>query len=141
MSQYRVMTYRIAIPEGNIGMGEIVALPDGWTPLAALRQGETALVFCSQQVGAPPASDTPVLSSLNPNTLSTGGEPASVDVLGSGFDTSCAVNADDVPRATFFIDAGHLQYTARPDLEGKGVVQITVVGDNGTSNALSFLFT
>ena len=110
------MTYRISLPEGNIGMGEVVNLPDGWTPLNAIRQGETAVILCTEQIGAPPASDVPVISSLNPNTLSTGGEPSTVDVLGSEFDTSCQINADGVPRATFFIDAGHLEYTARPDI-------------------------
>jgi IPT/TIG domain-containing protein len=142
-AQYQVMTYRIAIPEGDMGVGTIVSLPQDWVPLAAVRQGETALVLCSKQLaGPPPVGNPPVLNSLTPDTLAAGTTPATIDVLGSGFDASSTIYADSDARATFFIDNTHLEYTARPDLATSGEVhQITVVGDTGTSNALPFTYT
>ena len=123
-------------------MGPVYDLPDGWTPLSAVRQGEQILVLCYQQVGGPAGGAAPVLASITPNTLPAGDPPTTIDLHGSGFDTSCTIYADASPRATFFIDATHLQYTARPDLETTGsTVQVSVQGDSGTSNPLPFTFT
>ena len=139
-----MMTYRIALPEGDLGVGEVVPLPDGWMPLTAVRQGEVAVVLCYQPLDDTPPSggDAPVLGSLNPDSLPAGSVPATIDVLGTGFDKSCVIQADGDPRATFYISAVHLEYTSRPDLATPDELhQITVQGDNGTSNALPFTFT
>lgn len=144
MAQYQVMAYNVALPQRTrLGIGLVVALPDGWTPLTAVGQGGTALILCSQLVGAPPAGSAPQLASIAPNTLPAGSSPATVDVNGSNFDASCLAYADgQVREPTFFIGPTHLQYTARPDLAASGDShQITVVGDNGTSNGLPFTFT
>jgi hypothetical protein len=144
MSQYQMMTFRIDLPEGSTGMGEVVTLPNMWEPISALRLGETVLVLCRQQTGAPPPSggSAPVLTSLSPNTLPAGSDPATVDVYGSNFDSSCQIESNGTARATFYFDSGHLEYTARPDLATQGQVsQMTVVGTNGTSNALPLTFT
>jgi hypothetical protein len=138
------MTYRIAMPESTtLGVGTVVSLPEDWQPLAALRQGETAVVLCCKLLpAAPPQGAAPVLDSLDPNTAQAGQPPITIDVYGSGFDASCTVYADTNARATFFIDATHLQYTARSDLATSGETHaITVVGDGGTSAPLPFTFT
>lgn len=139
MAQYQVMTHRIQFPQGGLGDSPVVTLPDGWVPLGAIRQGETVLVLVYQPVGG---LAVPVLAALDPDSLPAGGTPATVDVTGTGFDNSCIIYADGQPRATFFIDATHLQYTARADLAASGEShQITVAGTGGTSNPLTFTFT
>jgi hypothetical protein len=140
--QYQVMTYRIKIPQGDLGVGDIVPMPEGWIPLAAMRQGETAVVLCYQEAVAPGGPDI-VLTSLTPNTLAAGSTPATVDVLGSGFDTGCSVYADEVVRPTFYIDDTHLEYTARPDQATAGESHEISVGNAGgdRSNSLPFTFT
>lgn len=82
------------------------------------------------------------LTSLTPNTLAAGTTPATIDVIGVGFDNTCSVYLNGSPRATFYIDTTHLQYTARPDLATSGDVdQVTVANATNTSNALPFTFT
>lgn len=82
------------------------------------------------------------LTSIVPNTLPSGSSPTTVDLYGTGFDTTCNVTIDGTTRASFFIDDTHLQYTARPDLQtGPATVQVAVVGAAGTSNSLPFSFT
>lgn len=83
------------------------------------------------------------LTSLAPASLPAGSPPSTVDVYGTGFDNTCDVYSDGVARTTFFIDIGHLQYTARPDQANSGDThQITVENSAGaTSNALTFTFT
>jgi IPT/TIG domain-containing protein len=139
MADYEVMAHDIVLP---IFYDAPVAVPPGWEPISALaRQGNNAVLLCRRVIAAP-GGPAPVLTSITPNTLLAGSTPATIDVFGSGFDTSCIIYADASPRATFFIDATHLQYTARPDLETSGgTVQISVQGDSGTSNALPFTFT
>lgn len=83
-----------------------------------------------------------VLTSLSPNSLAAGSTPATIDVLGTGFDQSCTIYSDGTARATFFIDIGHLQFTARPDLATSGQTnQITVSNGTVTSNVLTLTFT
>ena len=144
MAQYQVMAYHVALPpRTSLGMGLVVVLPDGWTPLSAIGQGATAIVLCSRPVGTPPGGTAPALSSVVPNTLPARSAPGTVDVYGSGSDSSCVAYADgEVREPTFLIDATHLQYTARPDLANPGEShQITVQGNNGISNSLPFTFT
>jgi hypothetical protein len=82
-----------------------------------------------------------VLTSLTPNTFAAGSTPATVDVYGSGFSSSCEILSDGTARATFFIDIGHLQFTARPDLATSGTSnQITVTDGTNTSNVLPLTF-
>jgi hypothetical protein len=83
------------------------------------------------------------LTSLTPNSLPAGSTPATVDVYGTGFDSTCTVYADGVTRATFFIDIGHLEYTARPDQATSGETHQMTVGNTlgRMSNALTFTFT
>lgn len=141
MADWQIMAHMVTLP---IEAEQPLALPAGWEPIGTLaRQANQAVVFCRRPADDPenPPSNAPVIDSLNPASLASGGTPATVDVLGSNFDTSSVVKADGVPRATFYLDAGHLEYTARPDLESPGQVQITVAGDNGTSNAMTFTFT
>jgi hypothetical protein len=52
--QYEVMTFLFPAPEPKPGQSDAVKLPDGWTPLSAVRQGETVLVLCSQPVAELP---------------------------------------------------------------------------------------
>jgi IPT/TIG domain-containing protein len=138
MSDWQIMGHDIELP---IAYDSPVTIPSGWEPLSALpRQGNKAVILCRRLAAAPP-SGAPVLTSITPTTLPAGSTPATIDVIGSGFDASCTINADGVPRATFFLDSTHLQYTARPDLATSGqVVQITVVNDAGTSSALPFTY-
>jgi hypothetical protein len=73
--------------------------------------------WCAEwQAGGSGGTTTPTLTSLTPNTLPSGSTPATVDVVGTNFDSSCVVLADGQSRATFYVTATHLQYTARPDL-------------------------
>jgi hypothetical protein len=83
------------------------------------------------------------LTALSPDHLEAGGPPATIDVTGTGFDASCTVQADTIPRGTFFLDGTHLQYTARPDTEtGASSHEITVTNTAGEiSNVLVFSFT
>jgi hypothetical protein len=143
VTQWQVETVRIAVPPPDLGEGPAVVLPEGWEPLAAMRQGETVIVLCRQPVAStPPGGNAPVLDSLTPNSLPTGSSPATVTVNGSNFDNTCEVCADGQPRATFYIDPHTLEYTARPDLASSGEShQITVQGSGGTSSALTFTFT
>jgi hypothetical protein len=98
--------------------------------------------WCGEFVAAGSGGPGLTLTSLTPDTLAAGGTPATVDVVGTGFDSSCTVEADGAARVTFYIDNAHLQYTARPDLATSGEThQMTVVGSGGTSNALTFTFT
>jgi hypothetical protein len=138
MADWEIMAHQVTLP---IAPDDPVVIPAGWEPIGTLlRQGNNAVVLC-RRIAAPPAGAAPVLTSLTPNTLPVGGTPATVDVHGTGFDTSSTVYADASPRATFFIDATHLQYTARPDLQtSAATVQIKIQGDGGTSNALPFTF-
>jgi hypothetical protein len=140
MATWEIMAHQIVLP---VSAEAPIALPAGWEPIGTLaRQGNNAVVLCRRQADDPtPPSGAPVLDSITPSSLASGGTPATVDAVGSGFDTSSVIQADGVPRATFYIDATHLQYTARPDLQAPGPVQITVAGDNGTSNALTFTYT
>jgi len=83
------------------------------------------------------------LTSISPNTLAAGSPPASVDVYGAGFSTDCVCQSDAVIRTTFFIDAGHVQFTARPDVVTVGAVhEVTVQNQAGDiSNSLPFTIT
>jgi hypothetical protein len=96
---------------------------------------------------AGPATDTtspapPTLTSLTPSSLPAGSTPATVDIVGSGFDPTSVIWIDGESRATFYLDDTHLQYTARPDLQtGPVTVEVTVESQTGTSNALEFSFT
>jgi hypothetical protein len=139
MPNWEIMAHQVVLP---IAPDDPVVIPAGWEPIGTLlRQGNNAVVLC-RRVATAPAGASPVLDSITPNTLAAGSTPATIDVLGSGFDTSCTVYADASPRATFFLDATHLQYTARPDLETTGsTVHIRVQGDGGTTNSLPFTFT
>lgn len=139
---WEIMAHPIELP---IAYDDPVQIPSGWEPIGILpRQGNKAVVLCrrgANPVDFPP-STTPVLDSLTPNSLPTGSTPATIDVAGAGFDASSVIYADTDPRATFFITPTHLQYTARPDLvTAPETRQITVHGDSGTSNALTFTFT
>jgi hypothetical protein len=89
------------------------------------------------------AAAGPAITSMSPTSLAAGSPPATVDVYGSGFDSTCQVQADTVPRTTFFLDPGHLQFTARPDVEtGPSSHEITVVDSAGNvSNAVVLTFT
>lgn len=138
MSNFQIMAHEIELP---VPTEKPITLPAGWEPLGALpRQGSTAVILC-RRVAAAPTGGVPVLTSITPTALAAGGAPATVDVAGSGFDANCTVNADGLPRATFYLDATHLQYTARPDLATSGqVVQITVSNDSGASSALTFTY-
>jgi hypothetical protein len=127
---------------GGLAADTAVPIPSGWEPIGvATRQGNKATILCRRAADVPPPAGAPVLTSLTPNSLAAGGTPATVDVVGSGFDSSSTIQADGVPRVTFFLDATHLQYTARPDQASPGTVQITVAGTAGTSNPLTFTFT
>lgn len=132
------MAHQVVLP---IASDAPVSLPTGWEPFSAgVRQGNNAVVLCKRLAVAPPAA-APVLTSITPNALAAGGVPATIDVAGSGFDANSTVNADGVPRATFYLDATHLQYTARPDLATPGqVVEVTVSNDSGVSNTLTFIY-
>jgi hypothetical protein len=138
MPDYEVMAHAIELP---IYAEDPMALPVGWEPISTLsRQGNKAIILCRRLAQAP-SGGAPVLTSLTPNTLAAGTTPATVDVAGSGFDANTTVNADGVPRSTFYLDATHLQYTARPDLATSGqVVQITVSNDSGSSDPLTFTY-
>jgi hypothetical protein len=142
MDVWEVMAHVVALP---ISPDDPVFLPPGWEPIAALaRQGPNAVVMCRRQSDVPilPPSGPPVLDSLNPDTLAAGGTPATIDVLGSNFESTCEINVDGQPRGTFFLGDTHLQYTARPDLATSGqTAQITVVGAGGTSDPLPFTYT
>jgi hypothetical protein len=139
MAAWQVQTMRVDIPPPDLGVGPVVAVPDGWEPLTAVRQGETVILLMRQPVGG---LAVPVLDALTPNSLPAGSTPATIDVTGTGFDNTSTVQADGQARATFYIDTGHLQYTARPDLASSGEThQMTVAGDGGTSNPLTFTFT
>jgi hypothetical protein len=140
MSDYEIMGHPIELP---IPYDSPVTIPIGWEPVSALpRQGNKAVILCRRLASAPPVGGAPVLVSITPNTLAAGTTPATIDVIGSGFDATCSVYADDAPRSTFFLDATHLQYTARPDLSYSGqVVQITVQNAAGSSSALTFTYT
>jgi hypothetical protein len=139
MPDYEIMGHPIELP---IPYDSPVTIPSGWEPISALpRQGNKAVILCRRLAGTPPVGGPPVLESITPNTLPAGSTPATIDVIGSGFDSSCSVNADGTPRSTFFLDSTHLQYTARPDLATSGeVVQITVGNDAGSSTALPFTY-
>jgi hypothetical protein len=140
VADWEIMAHMVELP---ITAEAPIVLPAGWEPIGALaRQANQAVVFCRRQAADPglPAG-APVIDSLVPASLASGGTPATVDVFGANFDATSTVNADGVARATFFIDAGHLEYTARPDLEPPGAVQITVVGPVGTSNPMTFTYT
>jgi hypothetical protein len=139
MSNYEIMAHQVLLP---ILPDDPVIIPAGWEPISTLaRQGNNAVVMC-RRVVTPPAGSAPVLASITPNSLAAGSTPTTIDVAGSGFDTSCTIYADATPRATFYLDATHLQYTSRPDLEtSASTVQIRVQGDGGTSGALPFTFT
>lgn len=139
MADWEVMAHVVRLP---IAADDPIALPAGWEPIATLlRQGNNAIVLCRRTATAP-AGAAPVITSITPNSLAAGAIPTTIDVVGSGFDTSSTIYADASPRATFFLTATHLQYTARPDLETSGgTVQIRVQGDGGTSNAVTFTFT
>jgi hypothetical protein len=141
MSDYEIMVYAVDLT--TLSMNEAVAVPPGWEPIGlAARQGNQATVLCRRSADVAPPSGAPVLTSLTPNTLAAGGTPATIDVVGSGFDSSSTIMADGTARATFFLDGGHLQYTARPDLASPATtVHITVQGSNGTSNSLPFTYT
>jgi IPT/TIG domain-containing protein len=97
--------------------------------------------WCGEWSGgatAPP----PTLTSLTPNSLPAGSAPATVDVAGTNYDPTCVILANGATRDTFYIDATHLQYTARPDLAISGdTVQIAVQNNNGTSSSLTFTYT
>ncbi len=141
MADWQIMAHEVTLP---IQAENPISLPAGWEPIGTLaRQGNNAYVFCrrpADDTGGPP-SGAPVISSLTPNTLASGGTPATIDVAGSNFDASSVIHADGAARATFYLGPTQLEYTARPDLEAPGTVQITVVGDNGTSNAKTFTYT
>jgi hypothetical protein len=94
-------------------------------------------------VTGPPAVDGPALAQLAPDTLAAGSPAASVDVYGTGFDNTCKVQSDTVIRDTFFIDDGHLQFTARPDVVTAAAVhQVTVENAAGQiSNSLALTVT
>jgi hypothetical protein len=140
MSDWEIMVHLVDLT--RMAADQAVPIPSGWEPIGiAARQANQATVLCRRAADVAPPSGAPVLSSLTPNSLAAGGTPATVDVLGTGFDTASVIQADGVPRVTFFIDATHLQYTARPDQASPGTVQITVEGATGTSNPLTFTFT
>jgi hypothetical protein len=140
MSDWQIMAHLVALP---IAGDQVINLPPGWEPIGTLlRQGNDAVLLLRRAADVAPPSGAPVLTSLTPNSLASGGTPATIDVLGSGFDSSSTIMADGTARATFFLDATHLQYTARPDLAtSASTVQITVQGNSGTSNALPFTYT
>jgi hypothetical protein len=139
MSDWQIMAHEIQLP---VQAEQAVTVPGGWEPISTLsRQGNKAVVLLRRQAQYTPPSAVSVLSSLTPNTLASGGVPATIDVYGTGFDASTTIDADGQPRATFYLDATHLEYTARPDLAGPSTVQITVQNSNGTSNALPFTYT
>lgn len=139
MADWQVMAHQVVLP---IAADTPVSMPTGWEPFGVgERQGANAVVLCKRLAVAPPG-DGPVLDSITPNALAAGGPPETVEVLGSGFDAGCSVYADDTPRATFFLDATHLEYTARPDLATSGqAVAVTVRNDAGSSAALTFTYT
>lgn len=91
----------------------------------------------------PPALPPPALTSLSPSSLAAGSPPATVDVYGSGFESDSVVEGDGAPRVTFYIDGGHLEFTARPDIEtGATVHQISVLNNDGQiSNVLPLAIT
>ena len=140
MADWEIMGHQVTLPAP---FDAPIPIPAGWEPIGTLaRQANTAVVLCRRQAAGPaPPSDPPVISSLDPNTLASGGTPATIEVYGSNFDAQSVINVDGAPRATFYLDTGHLEYTARPDLMSPGTVQVTVVGANGTSNAVTFTYT
>ena len=142
MDVWEVMAHEVELP---ISPDQPIFLPAGWEPIGTLaRQANTAVVFCRRQSDLPtlPPSGPPVLDSLTQNTLPAGGTPATIDVAGSNFESTCEINVDGSPRGTFFLSDTHLQYTARPDLATSGqTAQITVVGAGGTSDPLPFTYT
>jgi hypothetical protein len=83
------------------------------------------------------------LTQVVPDSLAAGSPPTSVDVYGSGFTATCKVQSDTVIRDTFYLDAGHLQFTARPDtVTAASVRQVTVEDTDGTiSNSLPLTVT
>lgn len=86
---------------------------------------------------------TITLTSLNPNTAPAGSTPATVDVIGTGFDSTCTIYVGEETRATFYISATDLQYTARPDLATSGQIDAVSVRNTAgdQSNTLDFTFT
>ena len=88
------------------------------------------------------ASSAILLTSVTPNTLPAGSTPATIDVVGSGFDATSTVYVNGTARATFYLDTTHMQYTARPDLvTTPQTVQVTVANNTDTSNSLPFTYT
>jgi hypothetical protein len=139
MSDWQVMAHQVDLP---VAAEQPIGMPAGWEPIGTLsRQGNKAVLLVRRQAQYTPPAGTPVLTSLTPSSLPAGSTPATVDVIGTGFDASSTIDADGQPRATFYLDATHLEYTARPDLTGPATVQITVQGPNGASNALPFTYT
>ena len=138
MPDYEMMVYEVVLPVG----GQTVAVPSGWEPfLLAERQGNKAQVVCRRVVagtGAPL-----VIDSLNPASLPGGTVALTVEVLGSGFDPSCTVTVDDLAVTTFYVDAGHLEYTARADLASPGDTHniMVVNGADQVSNTVTFTYT
>jgi hypothetical protein len=141
MSDWQIMVHQVDLGAG-LTSDQAVPIPSGWEPIGlAARQGNKASILCRRAADVVPPAGAPVLTSLTPNSLPAGSTPVTVDVAGTGFDSSSTIQADGVPRVTFFLDATHLQYTARPDQATPGTVQITVQGGGGTSNAVTFTFT
>jgi len=130
VADWEIMGHQVTLPAP---FDAPIPIPAGWEPIGTLaRQANTAVVLCRRQAAGPaPPSDPPVISSLDPNTLASGGTPATIEVYGSNFDAQSVINVDGAPRATFY----------RPDLMSPGTVQVTVVGANGTSNAVTFTYT
>ena len=98
---------------------------------------------CNGGSYTPPATNpVPAVSSLNPNSEFVSGAPLSLNVTGTGFISSSAVEWNGNARTTTFVSSTSLQAAiTAADLAGAGTVSITVVNPGpggGTSNVATF---
>ncbi|HKC89651.1 MAG TPA: PPC domain-containing protein, partial [Blastocatellia bacterium] len=88
-----------------------------------------------------PPNPLPVVTSINPSTVSAGGAAFTLTVNGSGFVSSSVVQLNGVNRPTTFVDAGKLTAQIPPeDIATSGDAMIRVVSPapgGGTSNVVT----
>lgn len=96
-------------------------------------------------VQPPPPSPKPVLTRINPNTITAGGAPFNLALFGTGFVRGSVVQVNGRARSTFFAnDQQLIGFIEAGDIIDPGSLEITVVNPSpggGASNALPLAVT